>query len=230
MELMQLEMFVAVVEERSVGKAAARVHRTQPAVSIAIARLEGEIGVAVLDRSRALDYRPSPAGEILYDYATRILGLRNEASEILKGQDRTPGQLRIGVGGAGSLEKITQLIEGFRGLHSEIGVEILSHCEGVVLKQLLDRKLDLGFLFAIPDSVGSNADLVLSHFDGNTGGSGFWAVERRVGRSYAAKLFSEALRGLRRDPPLQNSRKHVLRIVRRTRRPGTERARVGPVK
>ncbi|MGA7921236.1 MAG: LysR family transcriptional regulator [Candidatus Acidiferrales bacterium] len=62
MELMQLEMFVAVVEERSVGKAAARVHRTQPAVSIAIARLEGEIGVAVLDRSRALDYRPSRRG------------------------------------------------------------------------------------------------------------------------------------------------------------------------
>jgi hypothetical protein len=51
MELMQLEMFVAVVEERSFVRAAERVFRTQPAVSIGLRKLEGRIGVPLLDRS-----------------------------------------------------------------------------------------------------------------------------------------------------------------------------------
>jgi len=49
---MQLEMFLAVVEERSVNKAAGRVCRTQPAVSIALRKLEEEFGVPLLNRTR----------------------------------------------------------------------------------------------------------------------------------------------------------------------------------
>lgn len=47
MEFSQLEFFVTVVEERSFSRAAERVYRTQPAVSIAIRRLEEEIGATV---------------------------------------------------------------------------------------------------------------------------------------------------------------------------------------
>ncbi len=57
MELMQLEMFVAVVEERSVQRAADRVSRTQPTVSIAVRKLEQDIGTILLDRSNRRDYR-----------------------------------------------------------------------------------------------------------------------------------------------------------------------------
>ena len=57
MELMQLEMFVAVVEEGSVHGAADRVFRTQPAVSLAVLKLEKEIGGALFDRF----FRESPA-------------------------------------------------------------------------------------------------------------------------------------------------------------------------
>jgi DNA-binding transcriptional LysR family regulator len=48
MELMQLEMFVAMVEEGSFHRAAARVFRTQPAVSMALRRLEQELGAPPL--------------------------------------------------------------------------------------------------------------------------------------------------------------------------------------
>src|SRR6202041_4078730 len=105
MELMQLEMFVAVVEERSVGKAAKRVHRTQPAVTLGIGKLEDEIGGPILDRSRARDYRPTPAGEIVYEYASRILGLRNEMRAILKDGTSSAGELRIGVSGPARLRR-----------------------------------------------------------------------------------------------------------------------------
>jgi len=52
MELTQLEFFIKVVEEGSFSKAAERVYRTQPAVSIAIRRLEEEIGAPVFERSQ----------------------------------------------------------------------------------------------------------------------------------------------------------------------------------
>jgi DNA-binding transcriptional LysR family regulator len=89
MELMQLEMFIAVVEERSVRKAASRVFRCQPAISIALKKLEYEMGTRLLDRSRHMDYRPTLVGKRLYEYATRMIELRNKA--LLLGK-KTPEQ------------------------------------------------------------------------------------------------------------------------------------------
>ena len=71
MELMQLQMLVALAEEGSLQKAAGRVFRTAPAVSIAISKLEKEIGAKLLDRARGQAFRPTAAGEVLVDYARR---------------------------------------------------------------------------------------------------------------------------------------------------------------
>jgi DNA-binding transcriptional LysR family regulator len=60
MELMQLEMFVAVVEEGSVRAAAERVFRTQPAVSNAVSKLEREFEAPLFDRSKC--YTTMPRG------------------------------------------------------------------------------------------------------------------------------------------------------------------------
>jgi hypothetical protein len=62
MELMQLEMFVKVYEERSFKRAAEKVYRTQPAVSLAIAKLEKEVGGPLLVRRRGR--RIDPPGEV----------------------------------------------------------------------------------------------------------------------------------------------------------------------
>ena len=51
MDLFQLETFLAVAEERSFSRAAARLHRTQPAVSQVIAKLEAELGETLLERT-----------------------------------------------------------------------------------------------------------------------------------------------------------------------------------
>ncbi len=96
MELMQLEMFVAVAEEQSFLRAAERVFRTQPAVSIGLRKLEGRIGVPLLDRSNRRSGRLTPAGERLYEYAQKILGLRDEALSVVKGEESHPeGTLHI---------------------------------------------------------------------------------------------------------------------------------------
>ena len=84
MEFQQLEMFVAVVEEGSVRRAAERVFRTAPAVSIALRKLEEELGVPLFDRSERNNHHLTPAGRSLYSYATRILYMRKEATAAIK--------------------------------------------------------------------------------------------------------------------------------------------------
>jgi DNA-binding transcriptional LysR family regulator len=84
MEFKQLEMFVSVAEERSVQRAASRVCRTQPAVSMAIGKLEEEAGCPLFLRSRREPFRLTDAGETLYHYAKRLLALRDEAAGTLR--------------------------------------------------------------------------------------------------------------------------------------------------
>jgi DNA-binding transcriptional LysR family regulator len=217
MELMQLEMFVAVVEERGIGKAARRVHRTQPAVSLAIGKLEAEFGSPVLDRSsRTLGSRPTAMGEIVYEYASRILGLRNELRALVKGE-RCAGELRIGASGPETLARVTELVGGFRGTHPEVRIEVLSDLAESVLCELIERKLDLALLSSLPAGAESNSDLVASQCVTGSGGAPFWAVERRVGRSHVAKLFAETLRSTHSRQAPTHGRTRDARMARRAR-------------
>lgn len=83
MEFKQLEMLVALAEERSVIRAAAKVFRTQPAVSMALAKLEQELGSSLFHRSRQERLRLTEAGEALCAYARRMLALRDEAAQVV---------------------------------------------------------------------------------------------------------------------------------------------------
>src|ERR1700733_2457600 len=81
-DLFQLETFLAVAEERSFSRAAARLHRTQPAVSQVIARLEAELGETLLERSSRAGTL-TDAGEVLREYAQKMLNLRTDANNAL---------------------------------------------------------------------------------------------------------------------------------------------------
>jgi DNA-binding transcriptional LysR family regulator len=95
MELSQLETFLAVADERSFSRAALRLHRTQPAISQVIRKLEESIGESLFDRA-ARDGSLTAAGILLRDYALRLLALRREAASALgelKSLER--GQLQL---------------------------------------------------------------------------------------------------------------------------------------
>src|SRR5260370_20381768 len=77
-----METLLVVAEERSFARAAARLHRTQPAVSQAIAKLEGELGEVLFERS-SRDGTLTDAGEVLREYAAKLLNLRSEAAGAL---------------------------------------------------------------------------------------------------------------------------------------------------
>src|SRR5258708_39899624 len=70
MDLAALKMFLAVAHERSFSRAAAKVHRTQPAVSQAGRRLEVELGEQLFDRS-SKSGTLTEAGRMLENYGQR---------------------------------------------------------------------------------------------------------------------------------------------------------------
>ena len=79
MDLVQLEHFLAVADERTFTRAAERVFRTQPALSQSIKKLETELGTSLFVRDNG-DVSLTEAGRILEDYAHRMLKLRDDAS------------------------------------------------------------------------------------------------------------------------------------------------------
>jgi DNA-binding transcriptional LysR family regulator len=146
MELTQLEFFIMVVEEGSFSKAAVRVYRTQPAVSIAIRRLEEEIGAPLFDRSQKTPTL-TDAGELVYDYARRILALRDQAQNVVSELRLVQrGRVRIGANESTSLYLLPHLILDFREQHPNVKVEIYRHVSERLPREVLDRNVDFAFL------------------------------------------------------------------------------------
>jgi DNA-binding transcriptional LysR family regulator len=152
MEMMQLEMFVAVVEERSVRGAAERVFRTQPAVSIAVRKLEEEVNAPLFDRSKRYEYRLTEVGEALYSYATRLVSLRNEAISTMADLSHLrTGRLRVGANESISMHLLPQLTQAFLKRDSGVRIELRCESSARLVAGLKDRRLDLALLSFQPE-------------------------------------------------------------------------------
>jgi DNA-binding transcriptional LysR family regulator len=150
MEMTQLEFFLQVIAEGSFSKAADTVGRTQPAVSIAIRRLEEEIGAPLFDRSQKTPTL-TEAGAVIQDYAQRILTLRDQARGAV-GELRTlkRGLVRIGANESTSLYLLPQIILAFRERHPEVKVEIYRHVSERLPREVLERNVDFAVLASEP--------------------------------------------------------------------------------
>lgn len=150
MELTQLEFFVSVIEEGSFSKAADRVFRTQPAVSIAVRRLEEEIGAPLLDRAQKTPTL-TEAGRIVYDYAQRIIALRDQAlGTVAELRALERGRVRIGANESTSLYFLPEIILAFRERHPKVKVEIFRHISERLPREVLDRNVDFALMASEP--------------------------------------------------------------------------------
>jgi DNA-binding transcriptional LysR family regulator len=150
MDLSQLETFLAVVEERGFSRAAARLHRTQPAVSHAIRRLEEEVGDPLFERT-SREGTLTAAGELLREYAERLLKLRREASsaiEELRSLER--GRLHLAANEYTCLYLLPVLDE-FRRVFPHISVLVQRALASRIPEQILERTVELGIVTFRPD-------------------------------------------------------------------------------
>lgn len=96
LNLYQLQSFVTVLSEGSMTAAADKLFLTQPAISQQIRNLEEELGVDLLVRG-VRQIKPTLQGEVLYDYAKRILQMASQAEVAVKAMGaQLKGQLRLG--------------------------------------------------------------------------------------------------------------------------------------
>jgi DNA-binding transcriptional LysR family regulator len=150
MDLFQLETFLAVAEERSFSRAAARLHRTQPAVSQVVRKLERDLGEVLFERA-SRDGTLTQAGELLRDYAQRLLALRHEATNALdelRSLDR--GRLLLAANEYTCLYLLPVLDE-FRHRCPHIGVTVQRSLATKIPDELLLRNVEIGIMSYRPD-------------------------------------------------------------------------------
>ncbi len=150
MELNQLETFLAVAEERSFSRAAVRMHRTQPAISQVIRKLEESVGESLFDRA-ARDGSLTAAGTLLRDYAQRLLALRREASSALgelKSLER--GHLQLAANEYTCMY-LLPAIDAFRRESPHVNVTVHRTLASRVPDELNLRTFELGVISFKPD-------------------------------------------------------------------------------
>ena len=139
------EVFLTVASERSFSRAAARLHRTQPAVSQAIRRLEDDLGERLFDRS-AKDGKLTEAGRVLLDYAQRLMRLAEEAEGAVRDlRDLQRGRVLIGANEA-AVHVLLPLIDRFREDQPRIQLDIRRVPSRQIGVEVQQRSLDFGVL------------------------------------------------------------------------------------
>jgi DNA-binding transcriptional LysR family regulator len=146
MELRQLRYLVAIAEERSFTRAAAREHIAQPALSQQIRRLENEVGLTLVERTtRRVSL--TGAGEMLVPRARRVL-LELEAAQAelqaLRGVDT--GLVRIGAMHTMGPVDLSLALAIFHQRHPGVELTVREQSSEELAEMLRDDELDLAFL------------------------------------------------------------------------------------
>lgn len=150
MDINQLEVFLSVAREKSFSRAADAMHRTQPAVSQAIRRLEAELGETLFDRS-SKDGTLTAAGRVLHDFAQQMLNLRGHAhSAIRELRDLHRGKLSLSANEY-TVMGLLPLIPAFRTRHPHIKIEVRRSLASRIPAEVLERQVEIGVVSFKPN-------------------------------------------------------------------------------
>jgi DNA-binding transcriptional LysR family regulator len=140
MDLSDLKIFSAVVREGSVTRAAQRLYRVQSNVTTRIRQLEEDVGVALFIRE-GKRLHLSPAGQVLLDYADRLLALAEEARNAV--QDPRPrGVFRLGAMESTAAVRLPGPVNEYHRLYPDVAFELRTGNPPALSKALLAHELD----------------------------------------------------------------------------------------
>ncbi|MFB4286369.1 LysR family transcriptional regulator [Nonomuraea sp. ATR24] len=141
MELRQLRYFVTLAEELHFGRAAAREHIVQSALSQQIQRLEREVGVRLLDRSTH-HVALTPAGSAFLVEARQILNHVSRAGQTARNAAASTPTLRVGIIDAG-YDTMPKILRELQESHSGITIHQVEAGTPEQYRQLADGRLDI---------------------------------------------------------------------------------------
>ena len=160
MDLWQLKVFCKVVEMKSFSKAGSAVYLSQPTVSSHIKDLEESIGCQLIDRlpKKAV---PTKAGELLYEYAKKLLALRDEAETALaEYQGMVKGQLAVGGSTIPGVYILPQIVAKFTRKYPEVRISVTLGDTDIVIEKILSGELELGVVGAQAEDGRIDQDLL----------------------------------------------------------------------
>jgi DNA-binding transcriptional LysR family regulator len=145
MELYPLQVFLTIAAEKSFSRAAERLLRTQPAVSLSLQRLEAELGEKLIDRS-AKELVLTDAGRTVLDYARRFESLQHELENSLAElRDKSSGRLVIGANESSTLYLLRH-IGKYRRLYPKVKVQVRRSLSSKIPTELINGNLELGVI------------------------------------------------------------------------------------
>jgi DNA-binding transcriptional LysR family regulator len=146
MELRQLKQFVTVAELLSFRRAAERLHMAQPPLSVAIRKLEDELGAELFER-RGRTIRLTPAGHEALRTSRRCLADADEVrSATLSAAKGESGRVRVGFVGSATYSLLPRLIPVFRQRYPGIELELRESTNLELLALLEQERLDVGLV------------------------------------------------------------------------------------
>jgi DNA-binding transcriptional LysR family regulator len=146
MELRQARAFVITADEGHVGRAATRLHVTQPTLSRQIAALERSLGVPLFDRTRR-QLAMTPAGEVFLAGARELVRRADElAAATLRAHRGELGVLRVGFVQSATFDALPRLLGAFRAAWPSVRVSVEAMTTLRQLDALADDRIDIGLL------------------------------------------------------------------------------------
>ena len=149
-DLRAWRQFVAVAEELHFGRAAQRLHMTQPPVTQAIAQLEKTLGIVLFDRTRRR-VALTPAGEALLPHVRDML----ERAQALPARARAAaagevGRVRLAFVSTIGFERLPVWVREFRVLCPEVALELVEATGDVQLEGFARGEIDAGLMLHSP--------------------------------------------------------------------------------
>ena len=148
LKLRHLEVFNALMEAGSVSHAAARLNVTQPAVSVALANLEKELGFRLFHRSRGF-FAPTVEAMRLHAEAEQgLLALARIERWAEELRDRTLGSIVVASNGAAAINLMPRLVAEFQVDHPGIRIDLKVWSSRRVAAWVSGRQVDVGLIDA----------------------------------------------------------------------------------
>jgi len=149
MDLWQLYIFTRVVELKSFSKAGESAHLSQPTVSSHMKDLEDHFGCRLIDRL-SKEAIPTRAGELLYQYARRLVALRDEAETAMTDfLGKVQGRLTIGGSTIPAVYMLPKLIGAFTNARPGVTLALIVKDTGQIIEDVLAGTLELGIVGAL---------------------------------------------------------------------------------
>jgi DNA-binding transcriptional LysR family regulator len=144
MDLVQLEMFRAVVRYGSIASAAKAVHRVPSNLTTRIRQLEDDLGVELFTRERNR-LQLSQSGHVFLDYADKILGLVEEARAVTAG-DQPAGRFALGALESTAAVRIPALLAAYNLRYPQVALELSTGPSGQMIEGVLSGELVAAFV------------------------------------------------------------------------------------